>query len=56
LEIELLLHNYGLRETHKIVDEIEKEIKEEIPNVDSVFIPKDLEILENLIKRRKQND
>ncbi len=38
LEIELLLHNYGLRETHKIVDEIEKEIKEEIPNVDSVFI------------------
>ncbi len=38
LEIELLLHNYGLRETHKIVDEIEKEIKEETPNVDSVFI------------------
>lgn len=38
LEIELLLHNYGLRETHKIVDEIEKEIREKIPNIDSIFI------------------
>ncbi|WP_029523446.1 cation diffusion facilitator family transporter [Persephonella sp. KM09-Lau-8] len=38
LDIELLLHNYSLRETHRIVDEIEKRIKAEVPNVDSVFI------------------
>ncbi len=38
LDIELLLHNYSLRETHKIVDDIEKKIKTEIPNIDSVFI------------------
>lgn len=38
LDIELLLHNYGLRETHRIVDEIEREIKEQIPNIDSIFI------------------
>ena len=38
LDIELLLHNYSLRETHRIVDEIERRIKEEIPNIDSVFI------------------
>ncbi|WP_200673690.1 cation diffusion facilitator family transporter [Persephonella atlantica] len=38
LDIELLLHNFSLRETHRIVDEIEKKIKEEIPNIDSVFI------------------
>ncbi|WP_456464270.1 cation diffusion facilitator family transporter [Persephonella sp.] len=38
LDIELLLHNYSLRETHRIVDEIERKIKEEIPNIDSVFI------------------
>ena len=38
LDIELLLHNYSLRETHKIVDEIEKKIRTEIPNIDSVFI------------------
>lgn len=38
LDIELLLHNYSLRETHRIVDEIEKKIKKEIPNIDSVFI------------------
>ncbi len=38
LDIELLLHNYGLRETHRIVDEIEKDIKENIPNIDSIFI------------------
>ncbi|NPA57919.1 MAG: cation transporter [Aquificae bacterium] len=38
LDIELLLHNFSLRETHRIVDEIERKIKEEIPNVDTVFI------------------
>jgi len=38
LDIELLLHNFSLRETHRIVDEIERKIKEEIPNIDSVFI------------------
>ncbi len=38
LDIELLLHNFSLRETHRIVDEIENKIKEEIPNIDSVFI------------------
>ncbi|WP_457641956.1 cation diffusion facilitator family transporter [Persephonella sp.] len=38
LDIELLLHNYGLRETHRIVDELEREIRETIPNIDSVFI------------------
>ena len=38
LDIELLLHNFSLRETHRIVDEIEKKIKQEVPNVDSVFI------------------
>ncbi len=38
LDIELLLHNFSLRETHRIVDEIEQKIKEEIPNIDSVFI------------------
>ncbi len=38
LDIELLLHNYSLRETHKIVDKIEKKIRTEIPNIDSVFI------------------
>ncbi|WP_297454739.1 cation diffusion facilitator family transporter [Persephonella sp.] len=38
LDIELLLHNYSLRETHRIVDEIEKKLKTEIPNIDSVFI------------------
>ncbi|SNZ08683.1 cation diffusion facilitator family transporter [Persephonella hydrogeniphila] len=38
LDIELLLHNYSLRETHRIVDDIERRIKEEIPNIDSVFI------------------
>ncbi len=38
LDIELLLHNYSLRETHKIVDEIEKKIRTEVPNIDSVFI------------------
>ncbi|WP_456402657.1 cation diffusion facilitator family transporter [Persephonella sp.] len=38
LDIELLLHNYGLRETHRIVDEIENQIREEIPNIDSIFI------------------
>ncbi|RMD45190.1 MAG: cation transporter, partial [Aquificota bacterium] len=30
--------NFSLRETHKIVDDIEKKIKTEIPNIDSVFI------------------
>jgi len=38
LELELIMHNYSLRETHKTVDNIEKEIKEKIPNIDSVFI------------------
>ncbi|NPA52152.1 MAG: cation transporter [Aquificae bacterium] len=38
LEIELLLHNYSLRETHKIVDEIAEQIKKEIPNIDSIYI------------------
>ncbi|NPA13388.1 MAG: cation transporter [Aquificae bacterium] len=38
LDVELLLHNFSLRETHRIVDEIEKNIKKEIPNIDSVFI------------------
>ncbi|MDQ7056242.1 MAG: cation transporter dimerization domain-containing protein, partial [Persephonella sp.] len=38
LDVEILLHNFSLRETHRIVDEIEKRIKEEIPNIDSVFI------------------
>lgn len=38
LEIELILHNYGLRETHKIVDEIESKIKKEIPNIEYVVI------------------
>ena len=38
LDLELLLHNYGLRETHRIVDELEREIRETIPNIDSVFI------------------
>ncbi|WP_456392826.1 cation diffusion facilitator family transporter [Persephonella sp.] len=38
LDVELLLHNFSLRETHRIVDEIERKIKEEIPNIDSVFI------------------
>ncbi|NPA16521.1 cation diffusion facilitator family transporter [Persephonella sp.] len=38
LDVELLLHNFSLRETHRIVDEIERRIKEEIPNIDSVFI------------------
>jgi len=38
LDIELLLHNFSLRETHRIVDEIERKIKEKIPNIDSVFI------------------
>ncbi len=38
LDIELLVHNYSLRETHKIVDDIEKKIRTEIPNIDSVFI------------------
>ncbi len=38
VELELLLHNYGMRETHKIVDEIEEKIKKEIPNVESVVI------------------
>jgi len=38
LELELSMHNYSLKETHKVVDEIEKEIKEKVPNVESVFI------------------
>ena len=38
LELELVMHNYSLRETHKTVDEIEREIKEKIPNIDSVSI------------------
>lgn len=38
LELELILHNYGIRETHKIVDEIEEKIKKEIPNIESVVI------------------
>ncbi|NPA53906.1 MAG: cation transporter [Aquificae bacterium] len=38
LDVELLLHNFSLRETHKIVDEIEKRIRTEVPNIDSVFI------------------
>ncbi len=38
LELELLLHNYSLRETHKIVDEIAEQIKREIPNIDSIYI------------------
>ncbi len=38
LELELLLHNYSLRETHKIVDEIAEQIKKEIPNIDSIYI------------------
>ena len=38
LELELVMHNYSLRETHKTVDDIEREIKEKIPNIDSVFI------------------
>jgi len=38
IDLELLMHNYSLRETHKVVDEIEKEIKEKVPNVESVFI------------------
>ncbi len=38
VEMELLLHNYGIRETHKIVDDIEEKIKKAIPNVESVVI------------------
>ena len=38
LELELLLHNYSLRETHKIVDDIAEQIKKEIPNIDSIYI------------------
>jgi cation diffusion facilitator family transporter len=38
LELELVMHNYSLRETHKTVDDIEREIKDKIPNIDSVFI------------------
>ena len=38
LELELLLHNYSLRETHKIVDEIAEQIKKQIPNIDSIYI------------------
>ncbi|ACN99788.1 cation diffusion facilitator family transporter [Sulfurihydrogenibium azorense Az-Fu1] len=38
LEIELLMHNLSLREAHRIVDEIAQQIKEKIPNIDSVII------------------
>ncbi|MFN3787055.1 cation diffusion facilitator family transporter [Sulfurihydrogenibium azorense] len=38
LEIELLMHNLSLREAHKIVDEIAQQIKEKVPNIDSVII------------------
>ncbi|WP_028950747.1 cation diffusion facilitator family transporter [Sulfurihydrogenibium subterraneum] len=38
LEIEILMHNLSLREAHRIVDEIAQQIKEKIPNIDSVII------------------
>ncbi len=38
LEIELLVNNSSLREAHEIVDKIALQIKNEIPNIDSVFI------------------
>lgn len=38
VEIELLLNNLGLREAHKIADELADKIKEEIPNIDTVVI------------------
>lgn len=38
LEIEILMHNLSLREAHKIVDEIAEEIKQKVPNIDSVVI------------------
>lgn len=38
VEIELLLNNLGLREAHKIADELADKVKEEISNIDSVVI------------------
>lgn len=38
LEIEILVNNSSLREAHEIVDRIALEIKNKIPNIDSVFI------------------
>ncbi|MEZ0323234.1 MAG: cation diffusion facilitator family transporter [Hydrogenothermaceae bacterium] len=38
IEIEILLKNLGLREAHSIVDSLAESIKEEVQNVDSVFI------------------
>lgn len=38
VEIELLIHNLGLREAHKIVDNLAEQIKKEIQNLDSVVI------------------
>lgn len=37
-EVELLIHNLGLREAHKIVDDIAERIKQEVQNLDSVVI------------------
>ncbi|MCX7759889.1 MAG: cation diffusion facilitator family transporter [Hydrogenothermaceae bacterium] len=38
VEIEILLKNLGLREAHSIVDSLAESIKNEIQNIDSVFI------------------
>ncbi|MCX7739097.1 MAG: cation diffusion facilitator family transporter [Hydrogenothermaceae bacterium] len=38
VEIELLLNNLGLREAHRIVDELATQIKEKVQNLDSVVI------------------
>jgi len=38
VEVEILLHNMSLRETHRIVDEIAEEIKQKIQNIESVVI------------------
>ena len=38
LEIEILVNNSSLREAHEIVDNIALQIKNKIPNIDSVFI------------------
>lgn len=38
VEIELLLNNLGLREAHRIVDELAQQIKDSVQNLDSVVI------------------
>lgn len=38
VEIEILLNNLGLREAHRIVDELSTQIKEKVQNLDSVVI------------------